>query len=371
MSTSPDRRRSTSHAMHAAHDTHITHDAPGAPGAPGVPAWPTRRAVLAFAAGAFVVGAAGGLFRRRGSLVRRTLPVMGTFADLAVVCDDRVVAERALDAAFAELLAVDAAMSRFRDDSDVGRANADAARRAVAVSPATASVLAEALRVAEASDGAFDPCLGRAVQLWDVTHRRAPPSDALVEAFANRRLYASLELDAAGRRVRFADADASLDLGGIAKGWAVDRAADALRRAGITRAFVNVGGDLVAIGRSEDGDPWTVGVADPLRPGQIVATLEVEDGAVATSGDSEQHFDAGGRRYHHLLDPSTGAPRATSAHSLTVAADTCVLADAAATAFFGRDADASARVLRRLDAHARLVLPASPSPDAPRDRPRG
>lgn len=339
---------------------------------------PTRRAVLAFAAGTFVVSAAGGLFRRAGSLVRRSLPVMGTFADIAVVHDDRAAAERAIDAAFAELLAVDREMSRFRADSDVGRANRDAARHAVDVSAATASVLALALRVADASDGAFDPCLGRAVRLWDVTRRHAPPSAEQVAALAGRRLYESLDLDVAHRRVRFADADVSLDLGGIAKGWAVDRAADALRRAGITRAFVNVGGDLVALGRSQDGDPWRVGVADPLRPGELLTTLDLEDGAVATSGDSEQHFDVDGRRYHHLLDPSTGAPRATTSHSLSVTAATCALADASATAFFGRDPDASRRSLARLAPDARLLAPDTRSPgphssaqDAPHHPSRG
>jgi thiamine biosynthesis lipoprotein len=155
--------------------------------------------------------------------------------------------------------------------------------------------------------------------------------------------------------VRLTDRDAAIDLGGIAKGYGVDRAADALRHQGIARGIVNVGGDLYAIGRSEDGDPWRVGIRSPTDPDGLMGTLEVADAAVATSGDYERFFEYRGRRFHHLLDPETAAPRVSAAHSVTVRAASCIDADAAATAVFGLDQTDAARLLRSAGRGIELV----------------
>ena len=318
---------------------------------------PSRRHFLSLGVGAFVVAAVPLGIARRRTAFRRTLPVMGTLADLAVVHDDARYAHAAMDAAFAELSAVERAMSRFTPTSDIGRANLTAARTPAAVGAPTAAVLAAALRWADASDGAFDPCLGRAVALWDVGHRHAPPPEADIRRFAGRRLYRALELDVRGEGalVRFHEPDIALDLGGIAKGYGVDRAVAALRDWGVRDAIVNVGGDLYALGVSEDGDPWQVGVRSASEPTGIAGMFRLSDRAVATSGDYEQFFDHGGRRYHHLLDAATGEPRQAMAHSLTVAADDCMSADAAATALFGRTAADANSLLARVAPRAEVV----------------
>ncbi len=314
---------------------------------------PSRRQFLALGVGVFVVTAVPFARGRRARLVRRAVPLMGTLADVGVVHDNPVYAHAAIDAALDELWRVERAMSRFLADSDVGRANQLAGRDAVDVSPATADVLVAALDWAVASDGAFDPCLGRASALWDVGRRTAPPPAAGLRRLAGRRLYRALDVERGPRsRVRLTDPDAAVDLGGIAKGYGVDRAADALRRWGITGGLVNVGGDLYALGRSADGDPWRVGIRSPADPDALAGTLELEDGAVATSGDYERFFRYRGRRYHHLLDPATAAPRLTPLHSVTVQAPTCLAADAAATAIFGLEKAAAGRILRRADARA-------------------
>ena len=106
----------------------------------------------------------------------------------------------------------------------------------------------------------------------------------------------------------FHDEDMGIDLGGIGKGYGVDRAVAVLREWGFQNGLVNVGGDLYAMGVSEDGDPWNVGVRSPDDPQGLVANLAMSDQAVATSGDYHQYFEHDGRRYHHLLDPTTGAP---------------------------------------------------------------
>jgi thiamine biosynthesis lipoprotein len=288
----------------------------------------SRRKFLAVGVGALAVATVPfALWRKRAGTIRRRVPLMGTIAEIAVVGEG---GQAAIDAALDRLHAVDATMSRFRADSEIGIANA---RGEAAISPETATVLTASLEWAQRSNGAFDPCLGRVSELWNFSESSAPPAD--YARFAGLGLYRHVDHD--GRRVRISDRAVGIDLGGIAKGHAVDLAVKALREAGATDAFVNVGGDLYAMGVSEDGDPWRVGVRDPDDPTGIVAEVTVTDGAVATSGDYVRAFEHDGQRYHHLLDPATAAPNATMRRSLTVTAPTCMDADAAATACFGRD----------------------------------
>jgi len=300
---------------------------------------PSRRDFLAVGVGAFAVATVPwAVLRRSTRTVRRRVPVMGTIAEIAVVSRDEGHAQVAIDAAIARLQFVDATMSRFRADSEIGRANASGE---AAISSETAAVLTASLEWAQRSEGAFDPCLGRVSELWNFAASSAPPAG--YARFAGLGLYRHLDFD--GRRVRISDRAVGIDLGGIAKGHGVDLAVQVLREAGVTDAFVNVGGDLYAMGVSEDGDPWRVGVRDPDDPTGIVAEVTVTDGAVATSGDYVRAFEHGGHRYHHLLDPQTAAPSATQRRSLTVTAPTCMDADAAATALFSLDAPASRSLL--------------------------
>ncbi len=319
---------------------------------------PTRRELLLLGVGAFAVAAWPAAGRR--SVVRRSVPVMGTVADLAVVHGDRVRANEAINAAIADLQQVERWMTRFDSTSDVGRANLAAATEATIVSPATAAVVAAALDWANLSDGAFDPCLARTIEAWDVARRSDPPPAAAFERLAGRRLYHALDVDTLRGQpaLRFGDPDVGLDLGGIAKGYGVDRAVATLRQHGISQAIVNVGGDLYAAGSAEDGEPWRVAVRSPDQPDHVVATLNVQDRAIATSGSYLQYFESRGRRYHHLMNPDTAAPRDCSMRSLTVSADTCMAADAAATALFGgTDADTARVVARRpLSVHVEMVI---------------
>lgn len=296
---------------------------------------PGRREFIILGVGALAVAAIP-FVRYRRTLVRRAIPVMGTVGEIVVVHGDRHYAQQAIDASFARLRMVEQTMTRFTSTSDVGRANRLAAREAVPITRETATVLREALRWADATDGAFDPCLGKVVALWDVGRRNEPPKSEEVRPLAGRRLYRALDLDTWNGRpaVRFGDPDVAIDLGGIGKGYGVDEAVRVLRDWGIAHALVNVGGDLYAIGKSLNGDPWRIGIRSPDRPDRMVETVDVQDAAIATSGDYLQYFEHAGRRYHHLLDPDTAAPRRTRMRSLTVRAADCMTADAAATAAY-------------------------------------
>jgi FAD:protein FMN transferase len=318
---------------------------------------PSRRDFLALGGGAFAITALAGIGWRERRLVRRTVPIMGTTAEISVLTRDPRHAQAAIGAALDALYGVQRAMSRFDATSDIGRANLAAYGRTVPIGNETAVVIAAAMHWACAPGAVFDPCLGRVAELWDVNHRTAPPPLTDVRRFAGRNLARHIELTRSrgSDAVVFHDADVALDLGGIAKGYGVDRAVAALRDWGITDGIVNVGGDLYALGRPLDDEAWQVGVRSSEQPDRIERVIPLTNAAVATSGDYEQFFDYAGTRYHHILDPATAAPRRVVAHSVTVAADDCMTADAAATAVFGLEPAAAAAALRIAAPHARLI----------------
>jgi thiamine biosynthesis lipoprotein len=155
--------------------------------------------------------------------------------------------------------------------------------------------------------------------------------------------------------VIFDDPDVGIDLGGIAKGHGVDRAVATLRAWGVTSGLVNVGGDLYALGSAEDGDEWKVGIRSPDDPTRLKSVVRLEDRAVATSGDYERFFLHAGRRFHHLIDPRTGAPGRSARHTISVTAATCIAADAAATAAFGKPPVTAARIVTAGDPEVEIV----------------
>lgn len=326
-----------------------------------------RREFIALGVGALAVAAMPGLLRPEERLVRHTVPMMGTLAEIAVPARNGAAARGAIRAAVAELHRVESLMTRFRPGSDVGRLNAAPAGSAVAVSPETAEVVREALRWAHETDGIFDPCLGGLSGLWDAgdgasrpdgaERVRSLPAQADIRGLSGRRfwLHLAVEGDAGAPVLRREHPLALVDLGGIAKGYGVDRASQVLRDQGVFRALVNVGGDLMALGDGPAGRAWRIGIRDPANPSGVERTLEIADAAVATSGDYVRYFTHGGRRYHHLLDGETGAPRQTALRTITVTAADVRSADAAATAAFGLGADRAPSTLARLHPGIRVA----------------
>ena len=318
-----------------------------------------RREFIAIGTGAFAMASLPIALHRHVAIARRTIPVMGTIAELTVVHRSEARAQDALDAALRELRWVEATMTRFRADSDIGRANATAARDGVIVREETAEVIANALWWASESNGRFDPAIGAASELWDVTNRHEPPPAEAVNRLAGRSFWRHVEVDRVGKRqraVRYYDTDLHLDLGGIGKGYSLDRAVNALRDRGIEHALVNLGGDLYALGASPEGGAWRVGIRSPDDERGVARTLEVSDRAVATSGDYERFFRWRGQRFHHLIDPVTASPRRTSIRSVTVVADRCVEAEPCAVSVFGLPQhDALAFARHRLGAAAQVV----------------
>lgn len=318
-----------------------------------------RRTFLALGVGILGVASAPAWLRPRTGLVHLSVPVMGTVAELAIASPTERAARQVLRAAAAELQRVESLMSRFSTASEVGRFNASGDGAVVHLGPETSHVIRAALEWAELSDGAFDPTLESLTRAWDPGYRSRPPSRSELRVPAARsggwRALASISADPwpsvpDGGETYLRNEDNGLDLGGIAKGYAVDAAARVLREHGVFSGLVNVGGDLMAMGEAPDGSPWRVGVRDPADPRNVVRSLEVTDRGVATSGDYLRFFDHGGVRYHHILDPETRAPARGRVRTITVVADDVMTADAAATTAFVLGPSRAEPVLARISA---------------------
>ena len=270
-------------------------------------------------------------------LVRARLhgPTMGT--RWSVLCDadpalDQAALQRALAAAVQQ---VDRQMSPWKSDSDLMRLNRAAPDEWVALPPEITTVLARALKVARDSGGAFDPTVGALVNAWGFGAARDAPEAAAIRAATqatHRPAHQRLELDLANGRVR-KHAPLQLDLCGIAKGYAVDRMADVLRRHGVAHALVALDGELRACGSQADGQPWAVALESPQIGRRAVhGVLELSDIAVATSGNYRRGFQLGDARLSHTMDGRRAAPLRSDVASVTVLAPDCMSADAWATA---------------------------------------
>ena len=253
-----------------------------------------------------------------GGWLKRDEAIMGTAISVELWADDRAQGEAAINAVMAEMHRIDRAMSPHKPDSELSRINRDAAARPVQLSAEMLRLLTRAEDFARLSDGAFDITYAAVGQLYDYRQRIRPSDEALARAQALVG-YENLIIDPVAGIVRFALDGMRIDLGGFAKGHAVDNAAAILRERGIQHAIVSAGGDSRVIG-DRRGRPWTIGVRDPRRPGEMVAMLPLEDVSISTSGDYERYFDADGQRFHHLIDPATGRSP-SSVHSVTILAE--------------------------------------------------
>ncbi len=259
---------------------------------------------------------------------------MDTVIELRLQAGSRREAEAVKDEVFAEMERLEALLSRSLEDSDVNRVNAAAGKEAVTVSPETMSLAGAALEYAALSEGAFDPTIAPLLDCWGFLDQRyRVPGPEEIEAVLPLVNFRLLELDRERQTIYLPEAGMSLDLGGIAKGFIVDRGLAVLSRAGIRHAFLNAGGDIGLLGTRPDGEPWRIGVRHPRVENSLMAVLPLNGGAVVTSGDYERTFELKGVRYHHILDPATGKPAAQLA-SVTIIAPTAMEADALSTAVF-------------------------------------
>jgi thiamine biosynthesis lipoprotein len=283
---------------------------------------------------------------------------MGTSISLDLWAEDRDHAAQAATAVMRVMNRIDQTMSPHRTDSELSRLNREAARAPVVVSEELFTVLQRALRLSAFTDGAFDITYAAAGHLYDFRAGVMPDEQALRAALPGIG-WRHLALDEGQRSVRFTHPDTRIDLGGFAKGHAVDQAAAWLQRLGVEHAYLSAGGDSRVIG-DRRGRPWSLGIRDPRAAHEIIAVLPLEDIAVSTSGDYERCFVRDGQRIHHLIDPRTGRP-ADAAASVTVLAEDGVTAEALSKLLFVRGADEGFERIAQLPGVDAMVVTADGS----------
>lgn len=261
--------------------------------------------------------------------VSQTRLLMDTVVDVRV---DAPGAADLVGETFTIMAELEHKLSRFIETSDVARINQYAGSW-VEVSSPTLELVEIAVELGHLTQGTFDVTIGAVLDLWGFgsDFKRVPTEDELAEALSTVD-FRQIEIDCEGSRVRI-PAGTTLDLGGIAKGFIVQKALQYLREADVSRAIVNAGGDISVIGKRPDGNPWRVGVQDPRNPSELRWIVPLEGQSIVTSGDYQRFFEFEGRRYHHILDPRSGYP-AWGIRSVTVIGDDAVVCDAVATAIF-------------------------------------
>ena len=292
--------------------------------------------------------------------------LMGTLVSISTWQVPEAVEAEALSRAFDEMARVEALMSHHRPESVVSRVNATPRGAWLAVPEELAALLKLGLAVLRDSAGAFDMGLAPLTGLWGFSRQpppEAPPGEAALSAWLRARPPGP-GIEVAGDRVRLLHESVGLDLGGIAKGWAIDRAVMVLRRAGIENALVNAGGDMRALG-GKGAQPWRIGIQHPRRADEVAAVSRLqgrihgevrENLAMVTSGDYERFFNHGGQRFHHILDPRSGSSARSGLLSVSVQAADAVTADALCTALFVLGAEAGLAMLERYPGAEALLM---------------
>jgi FAD:protein FMN transferase len=213
-----------------------------------------------------------------------------------------------------------------------------------------------ALGTAKATGGAFDPTVGVLCRLWSFSggEPRLPDPSEIAGAL-NKVGWNRVKLNLAEGTASLPERGMALDLGGIAKGYALDRAAEVLKKMEVSSALVNAGGDVMVVGEKEPGKPWRIGVQDPRNPREVVAVAALKDRVIMTSGDYERFFVKDGKRYHHILNPATGYP-AKGAQSVTIVASSGVVAEPLGTTVFVLGVDKGLKYIQSLPGVEALVI---------------
>ena len=289
--------------------------------------WSLRWSVLALAL--IVTSAIGST--AHAQWYHDTQPIMGTRVHAELWHEDAEQGRELLGRVMAEMRRIESTYSPFLEDSELSRINREAPLGWVETTAEMIGLLEVSRKVSGLSGGAFDITYASVGRYYDYREGLRPDSEQIEQA-VQAIDYRHIELDIGARRVRFTHPQVYIDLGGIAKGFAVDRCIDILLAAGVAQAEVSAGGDSRILG-DRRGEPWKVGIRDPRDADAFAALLPLMDTAVSTSGDYERFFEEDGVRYHHILDPQTG-DSARDSWSVTILGPSATFTDALSTSVF-------------------------------------
>jgi thiamine biosynthesis lipoprotein len=279
--------------------------------------------------------------------------MMGTEVSVHLWSDDPEAGRLALEEVFQEAARIDRLMSTYRDESEISKINRDAAQGEVVAGDELFGLIRRSLDISVLTRGAFDITYDSVGQHYDFRSRQRPDVET-VEVEREHIDYQLVKLDQVTSTVRFLEQGVRINLGGIAKGYVVERGIDILRRRGIQNAIVTAGGDSRLLG-DRRGRPWMVGIRDPRKDGEVAISVPLADEAISTSGDYERYFEEGGVRYHHIIRPSTGEP-ANGVHSATVFGPDAVITDALSTSVFVMGVERGLTLIGSLPDYESIVI---------------
>lgn len=265
-------------------------------------------------------------------------PVESEDFALGTIIDQKVYganAQKASDEVSAKIKEMDALWTINSPGGDINKLNNNAGQGYVALNPETISILKEARKISDLSGGAaFDITVAPLVKVWGIgTDNPQVPTDDVVKKLLSLVNYKDVQLDEATNSASLEKKGQMVDLGGIAKGYIGDLAIEIYKKNGITSAFANLGGNVVALGSKPDGSPWKIGIQNPRgQNSEIIGVVEVTDKAVVTSGDYQRYFLKDGKRYCHIFDPHSGYPIDSGLMSVTIIAASATDADGLAKA---------------------------------------
>ena len=280
---------------------------------------------------------------------------MGTEISVQLWHDDAAKGQAAVEAVFSEMERINQLMSTYIEDSRISLINREAADRAVPAGNELYGLIVRSLDMSVLTHGAFDITFDSIGQHYDFRQRKRPDA-ATIEEGLDLIDYRLVVADSSDKSIRFLKPGVRINLGGIAKGYAVERGAGILGELGIRHAIVTAGGDSRLVG-DRRGQPWIVGVRDPRKDDEVAIRLPLENEAISTSGDYERYFQEDGKRYHHILQPATGEP-ASGVHSVTIVGPDAVITDALSTSVFIMGVDRGLRLLATLPDYEGIVIDA-------------
>ncbi len=287
-------------------------------------------------------------------IIKESRILMDTFAEIK--CVSTRGEDEAIDSAFKEMERIERVFSKFKEDSEVSKINNIAGRQIVKVENEVFKLIEDSIRYSEMSDGSFDITIAPLMEVWGFVKKEARlPKDSELKEVLPLVNYKNIQLDRENKSIGFRQSAVKIDLGGIAKGYAVDRAKEVLKQNGINSALINLGGNIYAFGNPPGRDFWRIGIQHPKERDRIFLTLKLKDKGVSTSGNYERFFELNGKRYCHIINPKTGMP-VEWVLSVTVIADTAEEADALSTAIFVMGWEKGFEMIDRLKGISAMVI---------------
>lgn len=284
------------------------------------------------------------------------MDLMGTRVSVELYADDDVRGRELVADVMREYHRVDDSMSTYKPDSEISRVNAHAADAPMVIGEELFSLVERSLELSVASGGAFDITYDSVGYLYDFrAHQR--PTDRQIEERLGAVDYRHVVLDRGKRTIFFKAKGVRINLGGVAKGYVVERAAAMLRARGVEHALLNAGGDTRVIG-DRRGQPWIVGIRHPRVADEVVTRLPLVDEAISTSGDYERFFEENGHRYHHIINPVTGRPT-EGILTVTVIGPDGTLTDGLGTAIFVLGAEKGLELIESYPAYETIIVDAT------------